>query len=83
MAIERQATKANSMTKADAFMNIIAIDANGNERKMRKGIPLEMSNLVERSLINKALADPNFTVEVRATIHIVPDVTEETPDIEF
>lgn len=84
MAYERTAPANNNrQPKADAFLNITVKDAHGNEHRLRRGIPLENANLLERSIINKALADPNCEIRISGSVHVVPDVTEETPDIEL
>lgn len=71
----------NRQPKADAFINVVILDAFGNEHRLRKGIPLELTNLLERSIINRALADPTYKIELRGVVHVVPDVTADTADI--
>jgi len=78
MAFEKQSNKA---AKADAFINVVIIDSLGNEHRLRKGIPLENINLLERSIINRALADPTYKMELRGSVHVIPDVTADTADI--
>lgn len=79
MAFEKQST--NRQPKADAFINVTFTDAEGIEYRLRKGIPLELSHRVERSLINKFKADPDFTINLVGRIHVIPDVSEDMPDI--
>ena len=79
MAFEKQST--NRQPKADAFINVVILDSLGNEHRLRKGIPLELTNLLERSIINRALADPTYKIELRGVVHVVPDVTSDTADI--
>ena len=50
MAFEKSTN--NRQPKADAFINAVILDAMGNEHRLRKGIPLELTNLLERSIIN-------------------------------
>ena len=86
MAYERQTSnnnRNNNQTRADAFLNITITDSHGVEHRLRRGIPLELTNLVERSLINKAMRDPKCVLNISGSVHVVPDVTEDTPDIEF
>jgi hypothetical protein len=78
MAFEKT---SNKLAKADAFINVVIIDSLGNEHRLRKGIPLENTNLLERSIINRALADPTYKMELRGVVHVVPDVTADTADI--
>jgi hypothetical protein len=79
MAFEKQST--NRQPKADAFINVTFTDAEGTEYRLRKGIPLELTNREERSIINKCKADPNFTINLVGRIHVIPDVSEDMPDI--
>lgn len=84
MAYEKQPTNNNNrQPKADAFLNVVVTDTYGNEHRLRRGIPLELSNLLERSIINKALADPNYEIKISGSVHIIPDVSEDTADIEL
>lgn len=85
MAYERQAPAqtSNRQPKADAFINVVIADSHGNEHRLRRGIPLELTNLLERSIINKALADPSYKITLHGVVHVVPDVTEDTADIEL
>ena len=71
----------NRQPKADAFINVVILDSLGNEHRLRKGIPLELTNLLERSIINRALADPTYKIELRGVVHVVPDVSADTADI--
>jgi hypothetical protein len=80
MAFEKTAA-TNRQPKADAFINVVILDAQGNEHRLRRGIPLELSNLLERSIINKALADPSYKIELHGIVHVIPDVSEDTADI--
>ena len=79
MAFEKQST--NRQPKADAFINVVILDSLGNEHRLRKGIPLENTNLLERSIINRALADPTYKIELRGVVHVIPDVSQDTADI--
>jgi hypothetical protein len=81
MAYQAQATNNNRLPKADAFLNVVITDAAGIEHRLRRGIPLELTNLIERSIINKALSDPSYKVTLTGVVHVVPDVTEDTQDI--
>jgi len=85
MAYERTTATTNNsrQPKADAFINVVIVDAHGNEHRLRRGIPLELTNLIERSIINKALADPGYKITLYGTVHVVPDVTEDTADIDL
>ena len=71
----------NRQAKADAFINVTFTDTDGTEYRLRKGIPLELTDRVERSIINKCKADPNFTINLVGRIHVIPDVSEDMPDI--
>jgi hypothetical protein len=78
---QAQATNNNRLPKADAFLNVVITDAAGNEHRLRKGIPLELTNHIERSIINKALSDPSYKVTLTGIVHLVPDVSVELEDI--
>jgi hypothetical protein len=80
MAFKTDSTN-NRQSKADAFINVTFTDTEGNEYRLRKGIPLELTDRVERSIINKCKADANFTLNLVGRIHVIPDVSEDMPDI--
>lgn len=87
MAVTRKQTNqfpsANTRPRADAFLNIAVLDSAGVEHSMRVGIPLFESNLVERSLINKATTEgENLALKVVGSIRMNVDTTE-LEDITF
>ena len=67
--------------KADGFLNLVIKTPKGDV-KLRRGIALDTSNRVERSLLNATIADPEFVVELTGSVHIVTDETSQE-DIAF
>ena len=75
--------------KADGFLNLVVLGADGKpmiqdgkEVRLRKGIALDASNRIERSLLNAANADPEFTISLQGAVHVtVDDSTQD--DIAF
>lgn len=79
-------TNSNGQAKADAFLNLVLVAADGSEHSVRSGSPLHKTNLLERSIINKhlAAAEKGQTVEftLKGTVRMVVDV-ENADDIEL
>lgn len=67
----------NQRPKAEGFLNIVLKDANGNEIRLPKGIPLDSNNRTYRSLINAAkkhaAVGQEFVIEASASVHLVDD----------
>ena len=77
----------NSKDKtADAFLNLEVVSANGERRKLPKGVALELSNLLQRSMINAhnkgTAAGQTVEFNLVGTVHIVEDNTDKD-DIDF
>lgn len=71
-------------TPAAGFANASIVDANGNPHKFRKGLVLEDSNVLERSILNKARAAAEkgeiYTFNVQCSVYLSVK-TDETADI--
>lgn len=79
--IKQSATNTNRQAKADAFINVTITDSNGELHRIRRGIPLDLSNRIERSIINKAKADSEFKITLEGTVYVSPDEETEAEDI--
>ncbi len=85
----KQQNNQNTAPKADGFLNLVILDSkgkpmvdgNGREIRLRKGIALDRSNRIERSLLNAAGENPEFTVALQGSVHI--SEAEEEGDIVF
>lgn len=64
-----------NVNKADAFLNLKFVDANGVEYKLSKGLPLHEAKALEASIINAAKADTEFTLNLVGTVHVVTEPT--------
>ena len=80
MATRTQSSSA-SFVKADAFLNISVVAADGSVHRLRKGIPLHTDNSLERSLINAMKSDPDLVLQVTADVLVVTEDNGE--DIAF
>ena len=70
---------------ADAYMNIDVIDAKGGEHKFQGFNPLysDGSGKLHRSLVNKAKASPDGTVEINCKVTIRLANKDDGTDLEF
>lgn len=79
---------ANTMPKADAFLNLSVIDANGVPHRLPKGLAMFLKDKVGKSLINAELRNQEMakaagveavpvTFNFTGTIWIAPEETEE------
>lgn len=80
MAIQKQSsapTSINGRPRADAFLNVSIIDKDKVAHSLRNGgIPLFNTNVLERSIINKALKDGDkFTVTITGTVRMNVDTS--------
>ena len=78
----KKSSTSSEFKKAEAFVNFEFPLPNGEVIKLRKGVPLEVANRFERSLINAKKANPDFSVTCVATVHLVQD-DSDTEDYEF
>lgn len=70
-------TSNNNGSKAVAFANFVLVDANGKKHKLRKGVALEMENLLERSIVNAALDNPEVVfTNFEMTVHVIEDAAD-------
>lgn len=88
MAIKKSsATKAtapaNGQKRADGFLNVSVVDAQGNTHKLSVGIPLDIQRKLDRSLINAASANADREFQLVGTVWIAPDESEQNEDIPF
>lgn len=73
---------ANNANQPDAYLNLVVVDAQGNEHRLSKGVALQVSRQLDRSLINATEKNPEATFELRGTVHIM-DSEEAQKDIDF
>ena len=72
-----------TQNRADGFANATITDKNGKQHKFRKGLVLEDSNILERSILNKARAAAEkgetytFTVECSVWLSVDADSTAD------
>ena len=70
MAYSNSPAAANtSFNKADAFLNLV-IKHGDKEYRLRKGVPLHLENLIEKSLIEAHKGGEGFTVELVGTVQL-------------
>lgn len=64
--------------KAEAFLNISFIDADGVEWKLPKGLPLLARQVVPNALIEaaKAAGEDGYAIQLKGTVHLVVDVAD-------
>lgn len=83
MAVQKKsaATKqASEMKKADAFLNLKLVDAEGNVHTLPKGLPLFEDSRILRSLINAAKANPDREFTLTGTVWFPSeDAAEDIP----
>lgn len=58
---------------ADGFLNLSIELPSGETVRLRKGVPLDLDNRIERSLLNAASANSDFTIKLVGSIHTVVD----------
>jgi len=69
---------AYSKDKADGFLNFV-IKAKSGDVKLRRGIALDISNPVDRQLLEAAQADEAFAIVLEGTVHVVADDADRAP----
>lgn len=75
-------TNTNGKKKADGWLNITITDANGNDHRLRVGVPLNVDNQLDRSLINAAKANPDIEItNIKANITVARSDEELSKDI--
>ena len=81
MAVQKKsaATKTTNsdMKKADAFLNLKLVDAEGNVHTLPKGLPLFADSRVLRSLINAAKANPDKEFTLTGTVWFPSEDAQE------
>lgn len=63
--------------RAVGFINISILNADGSEIKMPKGIPLRMSNKVERGLFEYLEANSDAVIQFSGKYQVADDTTTE------
>lgn len=66
--------------KADGWLNVAIVDAQGNEHKFPKGIPLYESTKLGRSILNKMEADADYAPKLVGSVVVT---TGEIEDIDL
>jgi len=74
-------TKSDTKS-ADGFLNLSIEMPDGSSIRLRKGVPLDIDNRVERSLLNAATTNSDFTVKLTGSVHAIVDESE-AEDIVF
>ena len=72
----------NDKKSADGFLNLSIEMPDGSSIRLRKGVPLDASNRIERSLLNAQAANADFKVTLTGHVHTVLDEAE-TEDLIF
>lgn len=84
MALTKKSTTKPSadFDKADAFVNLSLVDANGEKHSMNKGLPLHVKQWLNKQMIEAAKQNPDIEFKFVGTITlVVPD--EERKQIAF
>lgn len=89
MAINKPAKPAdkaaNQQPRADGWLNVSVVDAQGNKHRISRGIPLDASTRIGRSLLNaaaKALEeDSELVLTLEGSVYISNEDSQE--DIPF
>lgn len=83
MAVQKKsaaAKQSTEMKKADAFLNLKLVDAEGNVHTLPKGLPLFADSRVQRSLINAAKANPDREFTLTGSVWFPSeDAAEDIP----
>ncbi len=81
MAVQKKSAAAKTtnsdMKKADAFLNLKLVDAEGNVHTLPKGLPLFSDSRVLRSLINAAKANPDKEFTLTGTVWFPSEDAQE------
>ena len=85
MAITKKNAKtvpaAAEYKKADAFLNLKLVAADGQEYNLPTGLALHIDKLVSRSIINAAKANPDRVFTLTGTVYVPAEEGKE--DIAF
>lgn len=63
--------------KADAFLNLKIVDAQGNVHRFRKGLALHLENRLDRTLINLVKANPALEFTITGSVIVVQDEPQD------
>lgn len=80
MALTKKSTaaKTNDFEKADAFLNLALVDANGKQHNMPKGVPLHVKQWLTGQMIEAAKQNPSVEFKFVGSITlVVPDEERE------
>lgn len=72
----------NQREPVTAWLNLIVVDADGNEHRVQKGLALDPARKLDRSLINAAKANPEAEFKLKGMVY-VPDEEEHQKDFNF
>tara|TARA_B100000929_G_scaffold108179_1_gene85701 strand:- start:8122 stop:8388 length:267 start_codon:yes stop_codon:yes gene_type:complete len=81
-ANQTQSTRQSNANQPDAYLNLVVVDAQGNEHRLSRGVALEISRKLDRSLINAAKSNPEAVFQLKGTVYVV-DEEEQQQDIDF
>ena len=76
-AAAKQTGGTSEMKKADAFLNLKLVDAEGNVHTLPKGLPLFADSRIQRSLINAAKANPEREFTLTGTVWFPSEEAQE------
>ncbi len=78
-----KSTKSNDKKSANGFINLIVVDAEGTEHKLRGGVALYNDNNLENSIMvaaaKAAKAGKEFTLTLKATVNILVPEADKKP----
>ena len=72
----------NEQRKAEAYLNLEISAANGDAVRLPKGIALDSSTRIGRSIINAAKANPDAIFTLTGKVHVI-DAEAEEQDIDL
>lgn len=68
-----ETTTRSEYKKADGFLNLKLVTADGTEFIISTGVPLHSEKKLDRSIINAVKADPSKVFTLTGTVHIVSE----------
>lgn len=84
MAVKSKSTSsAPSTKKADGFLNVEVISADGQKYRLHIGIPLSADRRVDASLLRAASMDPEREFTLVGKVWIAPEEGQEPDYIEL
>lgn len=84
MAIKSKTSDgASANKKADGFLNVEIVAADGQKYRLHVGIPLSVDRRVDASLLRAAGADPDKEFTLTGKVWIAPDEDSEPDYIEL